>query len=90
MTSVTITAPDGDAPPTSVETGRTITLAATVTYEDKTTGHDVAWASKDPTIATVADGVVTGVKAGTARISASAGTVTSTDLRVGVTSPANP
>ena len=51
----------------SVNVGATITLTATVSPEDAA-NKAVTWESSDETIAAVADGVVTGVKAGTATI----------------------
>ena len=59
---------------TSVELteGETTTLVATVAPDDATVKM-VAWSTSDETIATVADGVVTAVKAGTATITAKAG-----------------
>ena len=53
--------------------GETLTLTATVAPDDAT-DKTVTWTSSDPTVATVADGVVTAVAAGTANI-----TVTTTD-----------
>lgn len=54
----------------SVEAGKTTKLTATITPENATdTG--VTWASSDTKIATVKDGTVTGVAAGTATITAS-------------------
>ena len=53
--------------------GETLTLTATVA-PDNATDKTVVWTSSDPTVATVADGVVTAVAAGTANI-----TVTTTD-----------
>ena len=53
----------------SIEVGKTITLVATVTPA----GTAVTWESSAPAIATVANGVVTGVAAGNAIITASAG-----------------
>ena len=59
---------------TSVELteGETTTLVATVVPDDATVKM-VAWSTSDETIATVADGVVTAVKDGTATITAKAG-----------------
>ena len=61
----------------TVEAGKTVTLTATVGPElasDKT----VAWTSSDNAVATVSNGVVKGVKAGTAVITAKAGEVSAT------------
>ena len=52
--------------------GETTTLVATVAPDDATVKM-VAWSTSDETIATVADGVVTAVEAGTATITAKAG-----------------
>ena len=52
--------------------GGTATLTATVEPEDAT-DKTVTWTSSNAAVATVADGVVTGVKAGTATITAKAG-----------------
>ncbi len=60
---------------TTVEVGKTITLTATVAPENAT-DKTVTWTSSDPTVATVSDGTVTGVKAGIANITATAGDVT--------------
>lgn len=50
-----------------VEMGKTIKLNASLVKRDKT-ATDIEWASADTNIATVKDGVVTGVKAGTVKI----------------------
>ena len=62
--------------------GETLTLTATVLPDDAT-DKTVTWTSSDPTVATVADGVVTAVAAGTATITATAtnGTDDTTDHR---------
>lgn len=57
---------------TEVTAGETITLTAEVLPADAT-NKTVTWTSSDNTVATVKDGVVTGVKAGEATITASAG-----------------
>jgi len=51
--------------------GDALTLTATVA-PDNATDKTVTWTSSDPTVATVADGVVTAVAAGTATITATA------------------
>ena len=60
--------------------GETLTLTATVAPEDAT-DKTVTWTSSDPTVATVANGVLTAVAAGTATITATAtnGTEDTTD-----------
>lgn len=72
VTSITL-----DKSALQVETSKTATLTATVTAEegaDKT----VTWSTSDGSVATVANGVVSGVKAGTATITAKAGEKTAT------------
>lgn len=49
--------------------GETLTLTATVLPDDAT-DQTVAWTTNDASVATVADGVVTAVAAGTATITA--------------------
>ena len=67
-------------------TGKTVTLTATVTPSDTT--DTVVWTSSDESVATVsAEGVVTGVKAGTAVITATAGNVKA-ECTVTVSKPA--
>ena len=56
----------------TVEEGATVTLTATVT-PDNATDKTVTWTTSDEAIATVSDGVVTGVKAGEVTITAKAG-----------------
>jgi Big-like domain-containing protein len=62
--------------------GSTQQMTATGTYNDgstKTLTSGVVWTSSDPTVATVtAGGLVTGVAAGTATITAQSGTITGT------------
>jgi uncharacterized protein YjdB len=57
----------------TLKEGETVTLVATVLPANATNNTGVIWTTSDATIATVADGVVTAVKAGTATISANAG-----------------
>lgn len=69
----------------SVEVGKTVTLKATVEPEDAS-DKSVTWTTDKAAVATVKDGVVTGVAAGTAKITATCGdksascTVTVTEL----------
>ena len=60
-----------------VEEGKTITLTATV-QPDNATDKTVTWASAHESVATVVDGVVTGIAPGQAIISAKAGDKTAT------------
>ncbi|MCP9612950.1 PL29 family lyase N-terminal domain-containing protein [Coprobacter tertius] len=64
VTSVTL-----DPPTTIVKVGKTETMTATVTPANAT-NKKIIWTSSDAAVATVAEGVVTGVKAGTATITA--------------------
>ena len=68
-TSITI-----NAPQTKVNIGESIALTATVLPED-TFDKTVTWTSENEEIATVVDGVVTGVKVGKVNIIAKCGTV---------------
>ena len=71
--TVAVTGVTLDKTTADVEVGKTVTLTATVAPENAT-NKNVTWASDDETIATVEDGVVTGVAEGTANI-----TVTTVD-----------
>ena len=53
----------------SVKQGKTLTLTATVAPADAT-NKNVTWSSSDPSVATVSNGLVTGVATGTAEITA--------------------
>ena len=68
------------APATAeVTVGKTVTLTATPKdAAGEPVARTVAWTSSDNTLATVANGVVTGVKVGTVTITASAGDKTAT------------
>ena len=72
VTSVTL-----DKKTLKLMVGETATLTATVKPDDAT-DKTVTWSSLDPKVATVKDGVVTAVKAGTAKITAKAGDKTAT------------
>ena len=65
-----------------VEEGKTITLTAKTTPAFTT--RKLTWASSDETVATVKDGKVAGVKAGTAKITASYGTIVSNEVTITV------
>ena len=72
VTSVTL-----DKKSTTLKVKETVTLKATVKPDDAT-DKTVTWTSSNTAIATVKNGVVTGVKAGTATITAKAGSKTAT------------
>ena len=71
--NVAVTGVTLDKTTAEVEVGKTVTLTATVAPTDAT-NNTVTWKSSDDTVATVANGVVTAKKAGTAKI-----TVTTAD-----------
>lgn len=73
MTPVAVTGVSLDKATSSIAVGGSDTLVATVTPNDAT-DKSVTWSSSDDEVATVEDGVVTAVAAGTATI-----TVTTTD-----------
>lgn len=75
---IAITGVTLDKETASVEEGKTVTLTPTVAPADTTEDKTVTWKSSDETVATVKDGVVTAVKAGTANITATAGGKTAT------------
>ena len=70
---VAVTGVTLDKTEAALNIGETVTLAATVAPDDAT-DKTVTWTSSDETVATVTDGVVTALAAGTATI-----TVTTTD-----------
>ena len=72
-TNIPVTGVTMDKNTASVEANKTVTLTATVA-PDNATNKAVAWNSSDTTVATVANGTVTGVKEGKAII-----TVTTVD-----------
>ena len=76
LTSITISGA------TEVLVGEKITLTATPNAG--ATLEEVTWKSSDTTIATVENGVVTGVKAGTVEITASSGDITSAPYTIEV------
>ena len=71
-----------------VEEGKTITLTAETTPAFTT--RKLTWASSDETVATVKDGKVTGVKAGTTKITASYGTIVSNEVTITVKAATTP
>jgi uncharacterized protein YjdB len=74
--AVTVTVPTGsvtlDKTSLSLAVGETVQLTATVKPDDAT-DKSVAWTSSDESVATVANGMVTAVKAGNATVSAQCG-----------------
>ena len=74
--AVTVTVPTGsvtlDKTTLSLAVGETAQLTATVNPDDAT-DKNVAWASSDESVAKVANGMVTAVKAGNATVSAQCG-----------------
>ena len=70
--TVAVTGVTLDQTTASVEEGKTVTLTATVVPADAT-DKVVTWSSGDLTIATVSNGIVTGVKEGSTTITATAG-----------------
>ncbi len=84
LTTITV-----DPPTPSIAQGATQQLTATGTYQDGSTstltggtscsGNTVCWSSSDTTVASISSGgLVTGVGAGTATISAASGAITGT------------
>jgi len=74
----------------TVDVGSTTNLTATGTYDDESTEDLTAtatWASSDEEVATVDAGVVTGVAAGSANITATDGDVTSPAFAVTIAEP---
>lgn len=71
-TTVDVTGVALDQTEAALTVGETLTLTATVEPEDAT-DPAVTWTSSDESVATVTDGVVTAVAAGTATITATAG-----------------
>ncbi len=75
-----------DVVPATIETGSVQTIGATVrgTFAS---GTPVSWRSEDLTIATVADGILTGIAAGVAHITVRAGSATTTATLTVVAAP---
>ncbi len=76
-TTVAVTGVALDKTEAALTVGETLTLTATVEPEDAT-DPTVTWTSSDESVATVTDGVVTAVAAGTATITAAAGDCSAT------------
>lgn len=70
-----------------IAVGETVTLTASVTPEDK--ASELTWKSSNESVATVANGVVTGVAAGEAKITAAVGEI-SAEATITVTGGATP
>lgn len=89
--SIAVTAAGGAAAPTTVDVGKTLTFAASVTYADGTSApvtDGVTFASSDTSKATVKGATLTAVAAGTTDVTASFGGVTSDPVHVTVNAPA--
>jgi len=79
ITGVTLSRPSVEFYP-----GETLTLTATVTPSTTDEDKTVTWKSSDPSIVTVADGLLTAIAEGTAVITASAGSSASATCNVTV------
>ena len=76
-----------EAGPVTLAQNETLTVTAVITPSNAT-DHDIEWKSDDPDVATVdANGVITALSKGTAKITATVGGVTSQELVVTVTVP---
>ncbi len=73
VTPVLVTSVSLDTDSTTVKAGKTVTLVATI-YPSNATNKNITWSSSNNAIATVSNGVVTGIAAGNATI-----TVTTAD-----------
>ena len=73
----------------SVAIGKTVTLTATV-LPSYALDRDVTWESSDESVATVVDGVVTGVAEGNATITATAGGISATCSLTVTAAPVTP
>ena len=69
MTTIEPTSITLDQRELTIKVGKTATLTPTIEPADAT-NKNVTWSSSDETVATVSDGVVTGVKPGPAEITA--------------------
>jgi eukaryotic-like serine/threonine-protein kinase len=87
VASVAVTSPPG-----ALTIGATTRLSATVTGDDgRPLAAPVAWRSADPSVATVSDGLVTAVGAGSTAITASAeGHDATASVRVSAPEPSRP